>query len=1457
MPDLFSSKKAIILALSFSILSPSLAQQAPVPAAAAAPAAAQPAVDQNVLKQDAKVITGQLDNGLRYIIRPTAEPQGRASMRLYVAFGSLDETPETSGIAHFLEHLMFNGSRTYKRGELIPALQSKGLAFGSDVNAYTSLDRTVYMLDIPKVDEEMVNFSLNIFRDFADGATLTEEAIDKERGVIISELKARDSESYRLMIAQLAQLTEGTRITKFFPIGTPKMIKETPYQVFRDYYNNFYTPDRMTFIVTGDFDPAMMEKQVIAHFSKVEKRTGAAHVPVGKLSNLAANEFVRANPEDANVALSLNIVDPFTRQPDSVATRIAEAPLYIANSIINRRLSRIVRQPDSPLIGANTSSSPLLETARVHSVSASAKPENWLKALQTIEQENRRAIEHGFSDAEIMEILAIWESQVQAKIDSWAAVNAAAVATTYIDAVNTGNVMTDPTEEMRVFQAAKAMILADKKLPQAALVKSFDQKRIKLSMTGSLPTGVDEKALRKALELSQAEKVTAPENKAVAAFAYDKVGEAGSIVSKTTIEDLDVTTLVLSNGVKINLKPLDSVKGSISVSVAVDGGSIVMDEKSKPGIAAVASTILNQGGLVAHSNDELQQILAGKRVGRGFSVGYDRFNFSGSSSKEDFALQCKLLIASILHPGYRPESLELFRRGLPAIYNQLTTTENGAYSYQAMRKLFGDDPRFVIPEQKQFEAITIEDVKAALTPALQKGAIEVTIVGDFAIADVLPVLEQSFGAMGSRNANFAPVAEQKREVKFQPWGQRDFLRYDSKLDKTLVTQVLPIGDGRDQLRNRRLTVLVSIVREKLFDGIRQNLGEAYSPRVSLTTNSNYDDAAYLTCTSAGVLANRTKVSAAIGSILGGIAQGSITEDDFQRAILPIRSQAEKALRQAGFWQARLAKLQSDSEYLELLRSYKQDIDSITYQEILDLSKEIFTQKEANFFFTVPDFFQEGGNDAAKKVEPKVSPVAALVNQQPNLVFISKQTAQDEDWLAVAEEMVGKYPNSMLIELNDLQGCAGAMKDLGARYATFIAKPGEINYVLVNKIHRASRQIDADPWGDCMWGIITGYTAHDAMRIVRDKQPLTIKRSLSTTNIDTSRFEHGCSITDWRDYQVFEQSGYTKPVETVYDAGTPEGDAKRKEGMQGKFSYELANKKPQLIVTSAHATEYNLEMPFGKGLIFSYANNFYQQKPDEIRYFAGAVLPQALKGNMAPLKQLSEKYAKTRIKADGVRRVWFAVGNCLYAHVRESRDSMAVTSLSKYTCNQVLGYTVPSWYGDGGWGALSLFFGNGKGTSLAEAWYLNNQFLLEKTMKIDPKLMNAEFNSSSISQGGQRQLVESLGKAGLDMKKLGRDHVGVVHDRDVVALLGDPKWKALLDESHVQSAISTEWTSDKTLVITAQSDFKNRFAVWYPKRMDVKEALVGGTKIDATVTNDFMLIPALELKKGQTYTIELR
>ena len=197
---------------------------------------------------DKNATFGTLANGFRYIVYPNAEPPKRVSLRLHIASGSLMEADDQRGLAHFLEHMVFNGSKNFTSEELVPKMQRLGIGFGAHLNAYTSFDETVYMLDLPDLSADTVNLGFSVMRDFGDGALLTREEIDKERGVILSEKVSRDSVGTRIMEQQFAKLLPQSLVTRRFPIGSEEVIKSAPRERFADFYTRYYTPERMTFI---------------------------------------------------------------------------------------------------------------------------------------------------------------------------------------------------------------------------------------------------------------------------------------------------------------------------------------------------------------------------------------------------------------------------------------------------------------------------------------------------------------------------------------------------------------------------------------------------------------------------------------------------------------------------------------------------------------------------------------------------------------------------------------------------------------------------------------------------------------------------------------------------------------------------------------------------------------------------------------------------------------------------------------------------------------------------------------------------------------------------------------------------------------------------------------------------------------------------------------------------------
>ncbi|MGN0868754.1 MAG: M16 family metallopeptidase [Akkermansia sp.] len=1430
-------RPTLALLLLLGLLSPLPAQDTPAPPPA-------PEQAEAPLAQDPELLCGRLPNGLSYIIRHTDEPAGRGSLRLFVNTGSLNEDESNQGISHFLEHMVFNGSRHFKRGELIPAMQRLGLGFGGDANAYTSLLRTVYQLDLPKLDEPTLDFAFTILRDFADGATLEDEAIDHERGIVISELKVRDSASYRAGIAALRQLCAGTRVPDYLPIGKEDIIRNAPYEVVRRYYRDNYLPQRMTVIVTGDFEPAAMEERVRRHFADMEDRGNPPRPDIGTPSQLGSTVLITPNNEQADLRLNLSIVDPWTAEEDSLEQRVRDLPLQLACAMLNRRLQRMSKQADCPFNSAAVGREDVFECARVFELSITAKPERWQEALAAAEQELRRAARYGFSATELRELADSLLSASKQSEDTWDGVSSDEMADLLVDALADHMIPTAPAEDGRALRAGLAVVMQMPDICRRALEEYVAQsERFKLTMSGAVPEGTDEGAFRRALAAAQAVEVQPAEEDELKPFAYETIGEPGQVVAREELPELGVTTLRLSNGVRVNLKPTDFSRGSVAVRAAVDGGKLRL---LTPGLATMAQAVMAQGGLEAHSTEDLRRLLAGHRVQLNVSLAAERFLFDGTASCDDLELQCKLLAAAIAHPGFRPEGEQSLRRKLDATYTKLRTTPQGVQSLQGNRVLFGRDPRLTMPDQEEVEARSTAEVRAAVEPWLRDGAVEVTLVGDFRTEEVLPILERSFGALPPRRAEFTPLTEQERRVDFAPAAQRVFLRYPTELDKTIVSQVRTAGNGRDHRRNRRLAVLASIVREKLFDGLRAELGESYSPTARLSTNSELDNAALITTSSAGVRGNRIRVNSAMDAILADIGRGQLTQDDVDCALRPFVASMDKTERDTGFWLAGLTDLQSEPERRALLADRCSDARSITLAEINELAREIFGRENAVYLFTVPEGTSETEEDTAPTVEPQPTdepqPTAAEP-QQPYAVLISEACAADATWMAVAQSLLHKHPQAQLCPLSELseEAFTAALRRCGARLAALVAQPQELRREVVTALNRAARAVDDDPWGDCLTGIITGADAAAAQRLASDAAPLHIRRLLATTNADAARFEHSCCITDWEGSPVLEQSGRQEPVSTP----CPE-DALR------VFTEQMEQQHPQLLITSSHATQFNLEMPFGKGLLFSAGGQLHALPSADMDAFSETALPKALDGDTTALRALAAQHPA--LTPNDEPRVWLAAGNCLLGDAAGSAESMAVTALSSYGCRQLAGYTVPSWYGRSGWGSLGMFFGNTEGTDLAEAVFLNNQFLLYDTQQIDPKLLDISFDGPVINL---REMLQGFAKLGVPLTQENvKDAVGLVHDRDVLVLYGDPAYRAELDNSHARAPFRLEWQGSRRFTLTANADVQGeRCAVLFPASLP-REAARGCDAPDAVFTNDFILFPALKLRKGESRSVTI-
>ena len=888
---------------------------------------------------------GALENGMRYIIFPNSEPPKRVSLRMHIAAGSLMEADNQRGVAHFLEHMVFNGTKNYSAADIVPRMQRLGIAFGAHVNAYTSFDETVYMLDLPDLSEDTLKLAFTVMRDFGDGALLAADEIDKERGVILSEKVSRDSVNYRLMEQQFAELLPDSLLTRRFPIGTEEVIKAAPRERFVDLYTRFYTPERMTFVVVGDIDPVEIRGRIETTFASMSNPAHPGADPdLGKIRQPEGLETaVFHDKEVSSTDVSLTLVRPHVEKPDTAATRREQMPLEIAHSIIDRRFERISKEKNSPVAEGSASKSVLFNFVELGSISITAADDRWQEVVPIIEKEFRRAIEHGFTATELAEaksnLLNAYEQQVKQK----ATRKSEGIASMLAKSINDKAVFSDPETDLAL--AKLSLDAIDITACHSAFKTFWEAPGYHLVLTTKEKPAEAEKELAALFEDSRGSPVEAPSARAIQIFDYADFGKPGTVATTKEVADLGITQLTLSNKIRINLKRTDFEQGKIRLLARIGSGKL-SQPKNTPMLDTFATAVFEGGGLGKHSNDDLQQILAGKNVGSSLQIGDDAFILGGTTTPADFTVQCQLMCASIADPGYREEALWQFQKAIPVIYQQLKHTPAGPQE-EMEGWLHGGDFRYSLAPIEKLSAYTINDAKKWLTPELTKGYLELTIVGDFDPEKILPDLLATFGALPSRAATPALLPD-ARKVKFPNAPAAKTFTYETKIPQGVAfTLWKTAGIRGNQKEFRRLNMLAEILGDRLREEIREKLGASYSPNAGASGSDALEGVGYILCESVGKPEDLERLLNTMRDLADKLAVQGASADELDRALKPTLSQLEKSLRDNSYWLGTvLSQSQSDPQRLELARTRDADYKSITLAEINALAKKYLKAENA-------------------------------------------------------------------------------------------------------------------------------------------------------------------------------------------------------------------------------------------------------------------------------------------------------------------------------------------------------------------------------------------------------------------------------------------------------------------------------------------------------------------------------
>ncbi|MGJ8671533.1 M16 family metallopeptidase [Rubritalea sp.] len=910
------------------------------------------AQDDSDIPADPKVVYGTLKNGMRYIICKNPLPPKRVSMRLHVDAGSLNEADDQRGVAHFLEHMVFNGTKHFPdASKLIPQMQRLGIAFGAHANAYTSFDETVYMLDLPNIDQKTLDLGFAVMGDFADGALLEEKEIDEERGVIASEKTSRESVGLRMFEKQIDTLFPNSLLGKRLPIGKLSVIESAPRERFVDFYTRFYTPEKMTFVYVGDLDVATAEQRIVDTFGPI--KNPAKQGPAPSLGDISTPEgfhvSVFTDKELTETEISIVKSKPHSYQTDDIQKRYESLKMNIASAILNRRFSKIAKQENATITSGSASHYVLFRELEMANIEVTALNNDWKAALPVLENEFRRASLYGFIQSEYDEAVAELINAYQQAVKTAPTRKSDSIASNLVKHVQSDSVYSTPEVDLEVLEEnlRKLTVSEVSKAFQSYWgVSAMDRLNAHLILSTQKAPESAAQELKDIYKAQEGIALEKPTNIEVAEFFYTNFGDQNEILENTHTKDLDITQFTFSNGVRVNWKKTDFDKNSISMIASFGTGKAGM-QLDKPGLDTLAGAIFINGGLGMHSSEDLKSILAGRNVGVGFGISDDSFTLSGSTTPEDLELQLQLLTAYLTDPGFRPEAERQFDAMLPNVYAQLTHTEQGPMA--KMTQWFsGNDPRFTFPTLEQAQALTSEQVKQWIVPQLENDTIEISIVGDFEEKELIAALSSTLGALPVHKGNAEiPIADRTLTPPNTPT-EKTF-NFDSEIEKAIAIVLWKAGDAtdRDVKKIRRMSILSAILDERMRVELREKLGEAYSPFASSNLSQTFKNYGMIMAYSPGNPSNTEKVGKIIIELADELAKNGATQDELDRTLTPRLGLLEKSLRLNTYWLSTvLDRCQQYPDKLEAARTRDEDYAEISLEEINKLSRKFLSKENS-------------------------------------------------------------------------------------------------------------------------------------------------------------------------------------------------------------------------------------------------------------------------------------------------------------------------------------------------------------------------------------------------------------------------------------------------------------------------------------------------------------------------------
>ena len=875
---------------------------------AALPAAAQRPDLAARLPMDSAVHRGTLPNGLKYIIRRNAKPEHRAELRLVVNAGSILESDAQRGLAHFVEHMAFNGTRRFPKGDIVNFLERVGMRFGADLNASTSFDETVYTLQIPTDTARLVTTALDIMEDWAHGLSFAPQEIEKERRVVIEEWRTGLSAETRVQNRQFPVMLHGSRYATRLPIGTRENLERFQGTLAEQFYRDWYRPDLMTVVAVGDFDVRAMEAAIREQFGRLrmpanpKPRTYAA-VP----SHDETLVSIETDPEYPSSSVALLWLKP----RDSTRTVGDVRRQYIASlydGMVNARFGELAQRPDAAFAYAGSGRGEFVRTRDVYQLYAGVKESGFETAAAGLLAEAERIARFGFTPTELDRLRTNYLRSLEQSFAEREKTNSSLFAGQYVNAALSGG----PIIGIEHQQALAKLLLPTITLADVnALAKSSftNQNRVVLV---AAPRKPDITVPTKAAMLAVFAKA-----KATLLTAYvDSTSESplvatppapGTVVAERTLDGTDILEWTLSNGARVLLKPTDFKADEVLFAAQSAGGESLLPDADVIN-ASLSSVLLSVSGVGEFNQITLGKKLTGKRVGLRAALGDVNETLRGSASSKDLETLFQLIWLRMTQPRVDSNAFVAFKHQMRSVLTNQRNTPESVFGDTITVTMAQHHPRVKLMSPELLDSV---DIHRAL--AIQKdrfadaSGFTFFFVGSFTPDSLRPLVERYLASLPALRRN-----EKARDVGIRPPTGVVERTVRKGIEAKALTQIVFTGACSYSYENRVvLSGLRDLLDIRLREALREDKGGTYGVGVDANCTHIPTERYQITVSFGSAPERVDELTREVFAVIESIKAGVVSDSNMTKIHeLPIRAH-ETALRQNGSWIAAMADADED------------------------------------------------------------------------------------------------------------------------------------------------------------------------------------------------------------------------------------------------------------------------------------------------------------------------------------------------------------------------------------------------------------------------------------------------------------------------------------------------------------------------------------------------------------------